>query len=114
MEVHGLRSRAKPQPSFLIFTCWRLSLERRQRDDGKQGEHAMDHKLRVPLLAWKGGAVYVEDCPPVRISSQGETEQEAIENLKEQIGLYFEDAPEVVVPPYEDTHARDLEVPLAS
>ena len=74
----------------------------------------MEQKLRVPVLTWKEGAVYVADCPAVRIASQGETEREAIENLKEAIALYFEDAPEVIVPPYEDAHARELEVLVAS
>lgn len=74
----------------------------------------MERTLRVPVLTWKEGDVYVADCPAVQIASQGETEAEAVENLKEAIALYFEDAPEVVLPHYEDAHARDLEVRLAS
>ena len=74
----------------------------------------MERTLRVPVLTWKEGAVYVADCPAVRIASQGDTEQEAIDNLKEAIELYFEDAPGVTLPPYEDAHARELEVLLAS
>ena len=74
----------------------------------------MEHTLRVPVLTWKEGAVYVADCPAVRIASRGNAEQEALDNLREAIELYFEDAPEVTLPPYEDAHARELEVALAS
>ncbi len=74
----------------------------------------MEQTLRMPILTWKEGEVYVADCPAVRIASQGDTEQEAIENLKEAIELYFEDMPGMTVPPYEDAHAREIEVPLAS
>lgn len=74
----------------------------------------MEHILRMPVLTWKEGEVYVADCPAVRIASQGDTEQEAMDNLKEAIELYFEDMPEVTIPPYEDAHAREIEVPLAS
>jgi len=56
----------------------------------------MERMLRVPVQTWKEGAVYVADCPAVPIASQGETETEAVDNLKEAIALYFEDAPEVV------------------
>ena len=54
----------------------------------------MDDSSRAQIQTWKEGLVYVADCPTLRIASQGSTEQEAIDNLKEAVDLYFEDAPE--------------------
>ncbi len=36
---------------------------------------------------------YVARCLEVEVASQGETVEEALENLKEALELYFEDAP---------------------
>ncbi len=74
----------------------------------------MQHMSKLPVLTWKEGDVYVADCPAVRIASQGETEQEALDNLKEAIELYFEDAPGMQPPSCGDLHAREIEVALAS
>ena len=72
------------------------------------------HHVRLPVLTWKEGDVYVADCPAVRIASQGESEEEAVDNLKEAIELYFEDAPDTELPPCVGAHAMELEVALAS
>lgn len=58
--------------------------------------------------------MFVADCPPVRIASQGETEQEALDNLKEAIELYFEDSPGLELSECTEAHAREVEVALAS
>ena len=68
----------------------------------------------LAVLAWKEGDVYVADCPAVRIASQGDTEEEALRNLKEAIELYFEDVPVPQLPPCEGAHACQLEVTLAT
>ena len=47
---------------------------------------------KLAVLAWKEGEVYVADCPAVRIASQGDTEEEALQNLREAVELHFEDA----------------------
>ena len=36
---------------------------------------------------------YVARCLDVEVTSQGETVEEALENLREALELYFEDAP---------------------
>ncbi len=36
---------------------------------------------------------YVSRCLEVEVASQGETVEEALENLKEALELYFEDTP---------------------
>jgi predicted RNase H-like HicB family nuclease len=47
------------------------------------------------------GAHYVARCLEVEVASQGSTVEEALENLKEALELYFEDAafPEGLEPP---------------
>ncbi|MDQ3957379.1 MAG: type II toxin-antitoxin system HicB family antitoxin [Actinomycetota bacterium] len=44
---------------------------------------------------------YVARCLDVEVTSQGETVEEALANLKEALELYFEDAPvpETIDPP---------------
>ncbi|HIJ65742.1 MAG TPA: type II toxin-antitoxin system HicB family antitoxin [Candidatus Hydrogenedentes bacterium] len=74
----------------------------------------MSHVIKLPVLTWKEGEVYVADSPAVRIASQGDTEQEALDNLKEAIELYFEDGAAPELPVCEVAHACELEVSLAS
>ena len=73
----------------------------------------MEQRIRLAVLTWKEGDVFVADCPPVRIASQGDTEQEALENLKEAIELYFEDMPGLDFTGRIDAHMREVEVALA-
>src|SRR5438270_13378216 len=40
--------------------------------------------------AWREGNWYVSQCLEIDIASQGETEQEALANLKEALELHFE------------------------
>jgi predicted RNase H-like HicB family nuclease len=74
----------------------------------------MSRVVRLPVLTWKEGEVFVADCPAVRIASQGETEKEALANLAEAIELYYEDAPAVELPTCTDVHGREVVVALAS
>ena len=69
---------------------------------------------KLAVLTWKEGDVYVADCPAVRIASQGDSEEEALHNLKEAIGLYFEDASPPSLPECEAAHACEIEVTLAT
>lgn len=41
-------------------------------------------------VLWKEGKYYVSQCINVNVSSFGDTVDEAIKNLKEAVGLYFE------------------------
>ena len=52
----------------------------------------MSHSL--PAKVWKEGHWYVSQSLEVNVASQGETEEEALANLKEALELYFEDLPE--------------------
>ena len=48
--------------------------------------------MKRPFAAsvWKEGHWYVSQCLEVDVASQGETEEEALSNLKEALELYFE------------------------
>ena len=49
--------------------------------------------MKRPFAAsvWREGDWYVSQCLEVDIASQGETEAEALTNLKEALELYFEE-----------------------
>ena len=51
--------------------------------------------MKRPFAAtvWRGGKWYVAQCLEVDVASQGETEEEALANLKEELELHLE-------PPY--------------
>jgi predicted RNase H-like HicB family nuclease len=47
---------------------------------------------------WREGTWFVSQCLEVDVASQGETEAEALSNLKEALELYFE-PPDATRPP---------------
>jgi predicted RNase H-like HicB family nuclease len=47
---------------------------------------------------WRAGKWYVSLCPELDVASQGETEEEALANLKEAMELHFE-PPQATRPP---------------
>ena len=56
--------------------------------------------MKRPFAAtvWREGKWYVSQCLEVDVASQGETEGEALANLKEALELHFE-PPQVTRPP---------------
>ncbi len=48
--------------------------------------------MKRPFAAtvWREGDWYVSQCLEVDVASQGETEEEAVANLKEALELHFE------------------------
>lgn len=56
--------------------------------------------MKRPFTAtvWREGNWYVSQCLEVNIASQGETEDEALANLKEALELHFEE-PHATRPP---------------
>ena len=56
--------------------------------------------MKRPFAAtvWKEGDWFVSQCLEVDVASQGETEEEALANLKEAIELHFE-PPQATRPP---------------
>lgn len=47
--------------------------------------------MKLPVIVSKEPKYYVALAPDVDIASQGETIEEALENLQEALELYFED-----------------------
>jgi predicted RNase H-like HicB family nuclease len=58
---------------------------------------------------WKEDNWYVAQCLELDVASQGETEEEALENLREALDLYFE-PPQATRPP----KVRLIEVEVGS
>lgn len=55
-------------------------------------------KINLKNVVWKEGKYYVAQCLNVDVSSFGRTKKEALANLDEALGLYFEDvkAPKII------------------
>ena len=56
--------------------------------------------MKRPFTAtvWREGKWYVSQCLELDVASQGETEEEALTNLKEALELHFE-SPRATRPP---------------
>jgi predicted RNase H-like HicB family nuclease len=56
--------------------------------------------MKRPFSAtvWREGNWYVSQCLEINVASQGETDDEALANLKEALELHF-DAPQAARPP---------------
>ncbi len=67
--------------------------------------------MKRPFAAtvWREGNWYVAQCLEVDVASQGETEEEALANLKEALELHFE-PPLPTRPP----KVRTIEVDIAA
>ena len=57
----------------------------------KRSVPIMGEKLTFSSVVWRESDMYVSWCPDLDIASQGKTVEEALNNLKEAIELYFED-----------------------
>ena len=68
--------------------------------------------MKRPFAAtvWREGNWYVSQCLEIDIASQGATEDEALENLREAIELHFE-PPQATRPP--KVHTVEVEVGAA-
>jgi predicted RNase H-like HicB family nuclease len=55
--------------------------------------------IQINSAVWKEGDYFVAQCLNVEVSSFGDTKDEALTNLQEALGLYFEDNahPEITV-----------------
>jgi predicted RNase H-like HicB family nuclease len=66
-------------------------------------------KRQFAATVWREGKWYVSQCLEVDVASQGETEEEALANLKEALELHFE-PPQVTRPP----KVRTIEVEVGA
>jgi predicted RNase H-like HicB family nuclease len=51
--------------------------------------------INLTSIIWKEGDKYVSKCPELEVASCGDTLDEALENLKEAVELYLENAKEL-------------------
>ena len=56
----------------------------------------MDHNFTI--TTWKEDGLYVAQCLDIDVSSFGNSQNEALENIKEAIELYLEDSKELDIP----------------
>lgn len=65
---------------------------------------------QVHSVVWKEGEWYVAKALEVEVTSQGKTQNEALNNLKEALELYFEDQTEVELAPVQKPKLQDLSI----
>lgn len=66
-------------------------------------------KRQFAATVWREGKWYVSQCLEVDVASQGESEEEALANLKEALELHFE-APQATRP----SGVRTIEVEVGA
>jgi len=64
--------------------------------------------LNLQSVVYKEGKYYVAQCLNVDVSSFGDTEPEALANLKEALELYFEDMHEPNISDVTQPHLKSL------
>ncbi|MEK7516275.1 MAG: type II toxin-antitoxin system HicB family antitoxin [Patescibacteria group bacterium] len=62
-------------------------------------------KIDLKSVVWKEGKYYVSQCLNVDVSSFGKTKKAALDNLREALELYFENAK---VPKFTDVERPDV------
>lgn len=55
-------------------------------------------KQKFSATVWREGDWFVAQCLQVDVASQGKTEQEALENLREALELHFDEQQATVTP----------------
>ncbi|MGW2599711.1 type II toxin-antitoxin system HicB family antitoxin [Streptomyces klenkii] len=68
------------------------------------------HALRLTAAVTHEDDWYVARCLDVEVTSQGETVEEALDNLREALELFFEDEP---VPEVHDVITAPVEIRVA-
>ena len=66
-------------------------------------------KRNFPASVWREGKLFVAQCLEVDVASQGKSEQEALNNLREALELYFEEPT-----PDEKPQVRSVEVEVGA
>ena len=64
-------------------------------------------KQRFSVSIWQEGEWFIAQCVQVDVASQGATEDEALENLRDALELHFSQPVATIVP-----HVRDIEVDI--
>ena len=64
-------------------------------------------KQRFSVSIWQEGEWYIAQCVQIDVASQGATEDEALENLRDALELHFTSPVATIIP-----HVRDIEVDI--
>ena len=64
-------------------------------------------KQRFSASIWQEGEWFIAQCVQVDVASQGTTEDEALENLRDALQLHFTQPVATIVP-----HVRDIEIDI--
>lgn len=64
-------------------------------------------KQRFSASIWQEGEWYIAQCVQVDIASQGATEDEALDNLRDALELHFTPPVATIIP-----HVRDIEIDI--
>lgn len=64
-------------------------------------------KRRLSASIWQEGEWYIAQCIQVDVASQGMTEDEALDNLRDALELHFTPPVATIIP-----HVRDIEIDI--
>lgn len=67
---------------------------------------------RIHSAVWKEDKWYVAKALEVEVASQGKNENEALDNLKEALELYFEDQSKIELAPVNKPKLQDLSIQI--
>ncbi|MBI2011409.1 type II toxin-antitoxin system HicB family antitoxin [Candidatus Daviesbacteria bacterium] len=65
---------------------------------------------KVHSVVWKEDEWFVAKALEVEVASQGKSEKEALDNLKEALELYFEDQAQIDLAPVQKPKLQDLSI----
>lgn len=63
-------------------------------------------------VVWQENNWFVAKTLEIELASQGKTEKEALDNLKEALELYFEDQTKIELSPVSKPRLQDLSIQL--
>jgi len=65
---------------------------------------------KIHSVVWKEDKLFVAKALEVEVASQGQTEKQALDNLKEALELYFEDQTKVELASVQKPKLQDIPV----
>lgn len=65
---------------------------------------------RIHSVVWKEEKLYVAKALEIEVVSQGKSEEQALDNLKEALELYFEDQSKIELTPVSKPKLQNLSI----
>ena len=78
-----------------------------KRNDYRSGKEPAVMKQSFTASVWQEGEWYIAQCIQVDVASQGATEDEALDNLRDALELHFTPPVATIVP-----HVRNIEIDI--